>query len=116
MEQLCEYLKFFNLNVIVEANPFCGCLHPNLKLDFSNMCPADWKRWFKVVKCKMISNASRDMTAKDVGLLAAGLTMINSKEFFNKMKDQMTGEEIENLLLDLIKNFEDNCSFGKKDN
>ena len=80
------------------------------------MCPTDQKRWFKAVKCKMISDALRRITAKDVGLLVAGLTMINSKEFFNKMKDRMTCEEIENLLLNLIQDFEDNCSFGKKNN
>lgn len=116
MEQLCDILQTVNINIVVDANPFCDCLHPNLKLDFRKLCVNDRKRWFKAVKCRMISNAAAEMTAKDVGLLAAGLTMINPKKFFDKMKDQMTGQEIEKLLLEMISELLGNCSFGIKKN
>lgn len=116
MEQLCELFKQFDMEVCADANPYCGCLHSNLRLDFSKMCPKDKMRWFKSVQCRMISNAQNGkMTAEQIGLLAAGLIMINPKKFFDQMKDQMTGTEIQNLLCKQIdQNPMDNCAFGKK--
>ena len=63
----------------------------------------------------MLSRAVKEMTAVEVGLLAVGLVMINPKKFFNEMKPQMTGKEIEDLLLKQVGEIKDeNCAFGKK--
>ena len=63
----------------------------------------------------MLSRAVKEMTAVEVGLLAVGLVMINPKKFFDEMKPQMTGKEIEDLLLKQVGEIKDeNCAFGKK--
>ena len=114
MEQLCDFLKALDMEVKVKVNPYCGCLHENVQFDFPKLCLGDWKKWFKAIKCCMISNAAKEMSATNVGLLAAGLTMINPKQFFDNMKPVMTGKEIKNLFLKQIeRNNWDNCSFGK---
>ena len=116
MEQLCDIFKEFNMQVCVQVNPYCGCLHDNLCLNFSKMCPKEQMKWFKSLQCRMISNAINDkMTAGQIGLLAAGLIMINPKKFFDQMKDEMTGKEIENLLIKQLDQTDiNNCAFGKK--
>ena len=116
MEQLCDLFQQFDMQLCKPANSYCGCLHDNLCLDFSKMCVNDRKKWFKAVKCRMISNAIKDkMTGQQVGLLAAGLIMINPKKFFDEMKDEMTGKEIEDLLVKQTdKTNMNNCAFGKK--
>ena len=114
MEQLLEFLKVLGASVEVKVNLYRGCLHEDVRFNFPNMCLTDRKKWFKAVKCRMISNAANEMSAKEVGILAAGLTMINPKQFFDSMKPVMTGKEIEKLFLEQIENNNwNNCAFGK---
>ena len=41
MEQLCDFLKALDMEVKVEVNPYCGCLHENVQFDFPKLCLGD---------------------------------------------------------------------------